>query len=133
MKLIIAGSRSIFPTLPNGKFDQVGAIRLIAQGVDWVESEVKQKVSIVISGRAIGPDRYGELWAKLNHVPILYFPADWSRGLGAGYDRNKLMAQEGDVLLAVWDQKSGGTSHMIGEMKALDKPVYIKHWTGIVY
>ncbi len=128
MKLIIAGSRSVFPiNTITKKFDRIAAIELIDKGVRWVEKELKQSVSCVISGRAVGPDRYGELWARENGVSLELYPAYWDRGKQAGMERNILMAEAGDVLLAFWDQKSTGTKHMMAHMKKLGKPVFVRY------
>jgi hypothetical protein len=49
--------------------------------------------------------------------PIV-IPADWNRhGRGAGYIRNKEMAEIGDGLLAFWDEESCGTQDMIKQAK----------------
>ena len=39
--------------------------------------------------------------------------------------RNREMAEEADVLLAFWDQKSPGTKHMVETMKKMEKPVHV--------
>ena len=56
----------------------------------------------------------GERWARENGVPVERYPADWE-GLGkrAGYVRNVSMAERAEALIAVWDQQSRGTQHMI--------------------
>ena len=43
----------------------------------------------------------------------------------AGMERNIEMAKYADALLAVWDGTSNGTFHMIHEMRARNKPVYV--------
>jgi hypothetical protein len=51
-------------------------------------------------------------------VPLKIFPAQWSiYGKGAGYIRNREMAQYADALIAFWDGKSKGTKNMIDEAK----------------
>lgn len=68
----------------------------------------------IISGGARGVDTLGECWAKDNDVPIERFPADWAKhGKAAGYQRNLLMAEHAEALIAVWDGESRGTKHMI--------------------
>lgn len=72
------------------------------------------EIGTVISGTAQGADRGGELWAKINRIPLIQFPANWSQeGKGAGLIRNRKMAQAADSLIAIWDGVSRGTKHMI--------------------
>ena len=110
IRVIIAGSRyGIWPF----------AVKLAIN-----ESEFK--IDEVVSGTAIGVDQLGEQWAKEHGVPVARFPANWdSFGKGAGYIRNKQMADYADALIAIWDGKSRGTEHMIKTMEALGKPVYV--------
>jgi len=68
----------------------------------------------VVSGAARGADSLGEQWAVENNVSIKRFKADWDvHGKSAGYRRNAEMADYADALIAFWDGKSKGTSHMI--------------------
>lgn len=98
MKVIIAGSRSVW------KFSDVAqAIR-----------NSTFKITEVVSGNARGVDRLGEHWAHIHEVPLKIFPADWEKhGKGAGFIRNRQMAEYADALIAIWDGKSPGTANMI--------------------
>lgn len=83
-------------------------------------------VTAVVCGKAAGADTHGEEWARRRGIPVLPFPADWNRlGPVAGYSRNVQMAVAGDRLVAVWNGLSGGTRHMMNEMRARLKPVYV--------
>jgi len=98
MKLIIAGSRH----LPNC--------------VELIDKLVKPlpRVEEVVSGCARGVDTSGEMWAKLNNIPVKRFPADWERYKNsAGPIRNMQMARYADALLLIWDGKSKGSKHML--------------------
>lgn len=81
----------------------------------------------VLSGTAPGVDRLGERWANDNNRTILYFPADWD-GLGkkAGHVRNRLMAENADALLAIWDGASNGTAGMISEARKRGLRVWVQ-------
>lgn len=72
---------------------------------------------VIVSGVARGADKLGEKYAKERGYEIAYFPADWSKGKGAGYLRNEQMAeyakQKQGALIAFWDNQSKGTKHMI--------------------
>lgn len=68
----------------------------------------------IVSGGARGADSLGEKWAKDRHVSVMLFPAEWDKhGNRAGPIRNELMGDYADSLIAFWDGKSRGTSHMI--------------------
>lgn len=104
MKLIIAGGR---------KFKNYNKVRievlsfLQRNGISLEEVEI-------VSGGAPGADRMGEIFAKLNNLPLTIFPADWEKyGNAAGPIRNKQMAEFATHLIAFWDGKSKGTKNMI--------------------
>lgn len=42
-----------------------------------------------------GADLYAEDWAKLNHIQMVLFPAMWGGGIGAGFERNRVMVSVG--------------------------------------
>ena len=68
----------------------------------------------VVSGRAIGADMLGEIYADENKHSVKHFPADWNtHGKGAGFIRNGEMAKYANMLIAFWDGESKGTKHMI--------------------
>lgn len=111
MKTIIAGSRdiNIYGTL-----------------LDAIEAS-EFEITEVLSGRANGVDKLGELWATLARVPISYYPADWDTyGKSAGYRRNAEMVKDAEALIAVWDGESRGTKHTIELAKKKGIPVYIE-------
>jgi len=98
----------------------------------------------IVSGTAGGADKLGEDYAKERGYPIKPFPADWNDIEGkpeweigynkagkaywklAGFDRNEKMADYADALIAFWDGKSTGTSHMIdtAENRGLDIRIF---------
>ena len=110
MRVIIAGSRDI-------------------DDYEEVERAVKDSgftVTQIISGTATGVDIQGIIYAERNKIPIALYPADWNKfGKGAGFIRNKQMAENADALIAVWNGRSRGTQHMIGEAKAKNLKVHI--------
>ena len=98
MKVIIAGCRTI------SDYSQVFNAMQLSR---FVPTEI-------ISGKANGVDRLGEIWAKGNKIPVMYFPADWSaHGKAAGPIRNKEMAKYADALVLIWDGKSKGSLSML--------------------
>ena len=68
-------------------------------------------------------------WAKYNGVQIQECHANWTEhGKAAGPIRNKLMAQNADVLVAFWDGKSRGTRSMINEALNFGLEVHVYHY-----
>ncbi|AXH72889.1 MAG: DNA recombination-mediator protein [Caudoviricetes sp.] len=84
------------------------------------------KISLIVSGGARGPDSYGEKWAKKNKIPtsIHYPPKDRKRPF---HYRNRLIAEECDILIAFQLGKSSGTQYTIDYMRSLGKPVMVFH------
>ena len=73
-----------------------------------------QEDYIIVSGGAKGTDRLGERYANEENYEIEQHPADWYKhGRGAGFMRNKEMAESADMLVAFWDGESKGTRGMI--------------------
>lgn len=99
MRIIIAGSRSVSEK----------DVRRAIQHCPWIGF-----ISAVVSGTAKGADEFGEYWAKENQIEVHRFPADWKKfGKRAGPMRNKVMSENAEGLIAVWDGKSRGTHSMI--------------------
>lgn len=111
MRTIIAGSRGIT--------DPAWLDRALA-GCGWIPT-------VVLSGTAPGADRLGEAWALDRHVPIERYPADWqANGRAAGHIRNVQMAEKADALIALWDNVSPGTKHMIATATRLGLRVHVE-------
>ena len=80
----------------------------------------------VVSGRAIGADMLGEIYADENKYSVKHFPADWNtHGKGAGFIRNGEKANYGDMLIAFWDGESKGTKHMVETAQKKGMEVYV--------
>lgn len=126
MKLIIAGSRTLYPT-----------VKQIADEV----FKYRIPITEIVSGKAPGVDTCGEAYAKAAGQPVKPFPAAWTdlshpdaiirtRRDGTKYDalaghrRNQQMAEYSDALLLIWDGKSDGSADMKRRMKKLNKPIY---------
>lgn len=110
MKTIIAGSRT------------VSRLSIIPTAV----RESGFRISMIISGGTQGVDRLGELYVAMMKIPLTIKRADWDRyGKSAGYLRNVEMAKEADALIAIWDDVSRGTKHMIDIATERQLKVYI--------
>lgn len=119
MKIIIAGSRKGFT-----QADVDSAMRSAIKEWGIWAPEIT-----VISGCALGVDTYGIRWAEERGLPVIRFPVDaaaWQEfGKSAGIRRNARMAAGADALVALWDGKSPGTRHMIGEAKRRGLRVFV--------
>jgi hypothetical protein len=112
MKTIVAGSRG------------VSSYRIVA----WAIESSGFDITEVISGGARGVDQLGEEWARKHKVPVSVFAADWrAQGKSAGVIRNLRMAECADALVAVWDDVSRGTKHMIETAIRMQLRVYVAH------
>lgn len=127
MRVIIAGGRDIFD------FQRVVAA---IHSSGWY-----YQISSVVSGDADGVDALGAEWANLHFIPVAHYPAKW-RDLNvpgavirydkngrpynakAGYDRNRLMAQNADALILVWSGKSKGSKMMKEIAEEYKLPIY---------
>ena len=89
-----------------------------------------EKIEIVSGHCPSGADMLGEKFAKINHLQLSLFPADWNKyGKAAGPIRNEKMAQyasqDNGVLMAFWDGKSHGTKNMIALAKQYHLEVHV--------
>lgn len=86
-------------------------------------------VSAITSGGAPGADTLAERAADRILVPCKVFPADWQNlGRGAGFARNKLIADYCDVGIALLSKpliQSKGTCHTVGMIRQQGKKILI--------
>lgn len=112
MKVIIAGSRNV--TDP----------RIVDRAVK--ASGWHMDITEVIHGGARGVDTLAGAWARGFDIPVRAFPANWrEHGRAAGPIRNRIMAEHGQALIAIWDGESRGTKNMIEEAKRRGLKVFI--------
>ena len=115
--MIIAGGRN-FSDYTKLRKETLAAIKTCATEFYNCDRINKDLVTIV-SGHANGADKLGEKFADEFGLRLQLFPADWSKGKGAGYARNSEMAKFASdedcngALVAFWDGESRGTKHMI--------------------
>lgn len=78
---------------------------------------------IVSGGCPEGGDRFAEIIAKEQKIPIKIYYPDWARkGKSAGFQRNTLIAQEAEILIAaVAEDRKGGTEDTIRKYQKLGK------------
>lgn len=115
INVVVAGGREYenYPELSQ-KLDQVISQLNIPPGM---------KVNIV-SGGARGADTLAEKYAQERGLGLQVFKADWEgQGLSAGMNRNRQMAEVGDVLVAF--PGGTGTENMVQQMtQDFGKPAY---------
>lgn len=81
--------------------------------------------TVVVSGAARGVDSIAANEARRRGLEIIEFPADWSKGRGAGFARNGKIVEASDEIVAFWDGKSRGTLDTITKARKAGKPVTI--------
>lgn len=115
MKTIIAGSRR------GVRYQDVErAVR---------ESGWYDKITVVLSGGAMGADEHGERWADAHGRSgehHLVPEEEWERlGKAAGPMRNRRMAEAADACIVVWDGASRGSRSMIFEAQKRGIPTHV--------
>lgn len=65
------------------------------------------------------------MYARNNNLSLKKFPVNWQQfGKASGFKRNIDMVKYADALLAIWDQQSRGTLHIIQTAKEHNLIVY---------
>lgn len=117
MRLLIAGSRDLWPSL--AEIDDALAELMRHPGAG--------PISCVVTGGARGVDRCGDRWARARgHLPIVIAADWWLWGRSAGIRRNAEMAGMIDAALVWWDGSSRGTMDMIARILSLGCPRVIR-------
>ena len=99
-------------------------------------NEYKDRVFLIVSGGARGADSLGERWAKENRVKTLIHKPKWRDEDGnyipsAGFDRNELIVNDSDIIIAFWDSMSRGTEDTINQAKKMGKEVKIIYFNKV--
>lgn len=122
MRTIIAGSRTI-------EDYAIVEAAVEASALDITEVVSGGQVSVDPETRKrYGADYFGEVWARLNGIPIRRFKADWkTHGKAAGPIRNQEMSEYAGALIAI--RKGGvssrGTTNMIDLARAQGLQVFV--------
>lgn len=109
LKLAIVGGRT---------YNDYDAFKKI---VDEYITELQSKPSLIISGGAKGVDTLAEIYAKDNNIPTEIFRPDWSKGKGAGLERNTDIIANSTHVLALPTKESRGTYDSIRKAKLYEK------------
>jgi len=81
---------------------------------------------IIVSGGAIGIDTLAERFAKerTDTEPLIFKP-DWDTGDSAPFDRNSLIVEHSDIIIAFVDKYSKGTWDTIEKAHRKKITVYV--------
>ena len=127
MKLGITGSRSIaqFDFLPYF-FKRDPAFRAFCRE----HGMSRRRITVIISGGARGIDTLAAEAAEAAGLVSTVLLPDREKYPGklvyrAYRERNRAIVDACDLLLAVWDGKSRGTSYTIGYARRQGKPVFV--------
>lgn len=111
MKIAIVGSRSYPHRHVVRDF-----VRLLAE---------KCPGATVVSGGARGVDTWAEEAAREFGLEVEVHLPDWSRGRGAGMERNSTIVARSERLIAFWDGQSRGTLDSVRKAINLGKRVIL--------
>ena len=112
MRLAIVGSREF------ENYDLVCA--------EVAKIQQTQNVDLIVSGGAKGADTLAKKFAARNRIRLMEFLPDYDRyGRGAPLQRNTLIVQNSDVVLAFVAATSKGTWDTIRKARAARKKVII--------
>lgn len=91
-----------------------------------IEAQLKSIPDTIVSGGAVGADTYAREFARKKGLKLIEFFPDYEKyGRGAPLERNKLIVEECDCLLAFWDGKSRGTKYTLDYAKERNKPIKV--------
>jgi hypothetical protein len=112
MKLAICGSRSF----TNYAFFKKTILKRF---------NVKE-INLIVSGGAVGPDKFAERFAKEHNIPTLIHKPDWKKhGKKAGMIRNEFIVRDADAVICFWDGESRGSKNAIEWAKTLEKDLTV--------
>jgi hypothetical protein len=100
--------------------------------------ELDLNITEVVSGQARGADTLGVRWAQEKGIPFTEFPAEWDNlnaegaviktnkygkeyNANAGFQRNKDIVNNADIVVSFWDMKSKGTKDSLKYAHSLKK------------
>lgn len=117
IKLAVVGSRNWHDdALVNAKLDKL---------------RERHAVTHIISGGARGADQLGAEYATAHEIELVIHLPNWKvNGKGAGFLRNWTIAQDCDMMVAFWDERSHGTTHALECARKQGKPAWVINPSG---
>lgn len=102
IRIIVAGSRTF------------NDYELLKKKLDFYLQNKNVNDIEILEGEAKGADKLGKQYAIEKGIKYTGYPADWNKyGKGAGFKRNREMAQNATHAVIFWDGESKGTKNMI--------------------
>ena len=89
-----------------------------------LEQFLPEDICEIISVGARGVDTLAAEYARSHGIPLRVYPPDYNQyGRKASLVRDRLIADECDILFAFWDGKSSGTAYTVRYARQQGKPV----------
>lgn len=89
---------------------------------------------VVVSGGARGVDTWAAETAREMGLQVCEHKPNWDKdGSAAAFIRNTIIVRDSDIILAFWDQRSGGTLNTLGKAKKLGKVIGVVTEDGRVF
>ena len=91
-----------------------------------LEKYIPENTTEIISGGAIGIDTLAELYAVSKKLPIKIYKPEYEKyGKAAPIIRNRLIVDDADIIIAIWDGHSKGTKYSIDYAKKNGKSIKV--------
>ena len=101
------------------------AFSAMSKFISWLRHKHKKRVETIVSGGATGADTYAQEYAEDNGLRfVLHEPMKSKPSPQRFFDRNQLIANECDYMLALWDGSSRGTRDVVRRALAREAHVY---------
>lgn len=87
---------------------------------------IPENTEVIISGGAKGIDSLAEEYADTHNIKKMIFRPNYNKfGRNAPLIRDRVIVNNADLVIAIWDGKSGGTKYTIDYAKKLGKKIKV--------
>jgi len=88
-----------------------------------IERFIPKGITLLITGGATGVDTIAEKYADRKKIKKQIIRPDYERyGKRAPLMRDKLIVENADIVIAIWDGNSGGTNYTVKYAERIGKP-----------
>ena len=85
---------------------------------------IPEETDLIISGGALGVDTLAEEYAREHGIKTLVFKPDYALyGRSAPLIRNRIIVDNADLVIALWDGVSRGTQYTVSYAQRIGTPV----------